>query len=459
VIIPCHNGLADTRVCIASLLQQVDAGEIDIVVVDNGSTDDTPHLARELAGVEVVCAGANLGFAAGVNRGLAAARGDLVLVINNDTRAAPHMLSRLQRALGSDSRIALAAPVSNHVKGAARVAVGSAGATAEGCAEVEASLAASCAGVLEDVDSLAGLCLLGHAAWFREVGGFDPRFGIGNFEDDDLCLRARLRGERLVIARDAFLHHHGHRTFTALSVDYRTALRERFALFVEKWRHDPAGRAVIAGLQGDAGAAVAHAAHGLRLHPAWPDGHRWLGKSLAARGDRAAAARHLAAFVAACPFHGEAQADLALLRLDTDAEAGHRRLAWAMQHCFFTADAGAQALVRLARHAAQRGDRAGAVAWYRLAVGLRPEAAELHDLLGTALLEAGELEEALRSLRAGERLGSTYGATNTGICLWRMGQRAEALAMFHRGVARAPHDPISQRNLAAALRALAGAGA
>ena len=453
MIIPCHNGVADTRVCIASLLQQVDAGDIDIVVVDNGSADDTRHLAGEFDHVEVLAVGENLGFAAGVNRGLAAARGDLVLVINNDTRAAPRMLSRLQRALRSDGRIALIAPVSNHVKGAARVAVGSAGATAAGCAEVEDSLTASCGGLLQDVDSLAGLCLLGHAEWFGEVGGFDARFGIGNFEDDDLCLRARLRGDRLVIARDAFLHHHGHRTFTALSVDYRTALTERLQIFVAKWRHDPAGVAAIASLHGNSEVAAAHAEHGLRLHPAWPDGHRWLGKSLAARGDRAAAAAHLSAFVAACPYHAEAQADLAVLQLDGDAAAGHRRLSWTMQHCFLSARAGAQSLVQLGRHAVAQGDRAGGVAWYRLAVDLQPEDGELHDLLGTALLETGDWEEALRSLSEGERLGSEYGATNTGICLWRMGRRSEALASFRRGVDRAPHDPLAQRNLAAALRA------
>ena len=47
----------------------------------------------------------------------------------------------------------------------------------------------------------------------EEIGLLDESFGSGNFEDDDLCLRASLAGYRNVIAGDVFIHHYGSRTF------------------------------------------------------------------------------------------------------------------------------------------------------------------------------------------------------------------------------------------------------
>ena len=72
--------------------------------------------------------------------------------------------------------------------------------------------------MLQDVESLAGLCLMFDRTTLEALGGFDEVFGLGNFEDDDLSLRARLRGGRLVVVRSAFVHHRGSRTFKALGV-------------------------------------------------------------------------------------------------------------------------------------------------------------------------------------------------------------------------------------------------
>ena len=71
------------------------------------------------------------------------------------------------------------------------------------------------------------------------VGGLDERFGAGNFEDDDCCLRAPAAGFGCTIARDAFVHHTGSQTFLGQRIDYT--------------RGDPAqpGR-----LQGEVGRAV-----------------------------------------------------------------------------------------------------------------------------------------------------------------------------------------------------------
>ena len=77
-----------------------------------------------------------------------------------------------------------------------------------------------------DVERLVGFCLAVKASAFAEVGGFDERFEVGGYEDDDLCQRLRDAGGRLVIAHASFVHHVGHQTFDANDVDW-FALQER----------------------------------------------------------------------------------------------------------------------------------------------------------------------------------------------------------------------------------------
>jgi len=76
---------------------------------------------------------------------------------------------------------------------------------------------------------------------FERIGKFDERFGVGFFDDDDLCMRSREAGFRLLIAQDVYIHHFGSRTFKGLGVDCQKQLHENFAQFKEKWGPEEAG--------------------------------------------------------------------------------------------------------------------------------------------------------------------------------------------------------------------------
>lgn len=83
---------------------------------------------------------------------------------------------------------------------------------------------------------LRGLFFLIHPDCLHSIGGFDTRFGIGNFEDDDYNLRAKLAGFTVWIADGAFLHHYGSTTFQKLGIDYRANIERNAETFMRKWK-------------------------------------------------------------------------------------------------------------------------------------------------------------------------------------------------------------------------------
>jgi tetratricopeptide (TPR) repeat protein len=75
----------------------------------------------------------------------------------------------------------------------------------------------------------------------EKIGGLDLRFGMGNFEDDDYCMRALLAGFKCQIARDCFVHHYGGRTFKSAGIDYGKAIMTNWEIFRKKWNLPEAG--------------------------------------------------------------------------------------------------------------------------------------------------------------------------------------------------------------------------
>jgi GT2 family glycosyltransferase len=97
-VVPVWNGRELLERLLASLAAQTEpAGEL--LVVDNGSEDGAPELARA-RGARVIPMGCNAGFAAAVNRGIRESRGDWIAVLNSDVELAPDYFAALVRADG-----------------------------------------------------------------------------------------------------------------------------------------------------------------------------------------------------------------------------------------------------------------------------------------------------------------------------------------------------------------------
>ena len=211
VVIPVWNNLELTKACLESV-RRYSRDPYEVIVIDNGSTDGTGAWLARQPGVSVISNAENLGFAAASNMGIAAARGEFVVLLNNDTRVPRRWLDGLVDAFAADPATGAVGPRSNAVSGPqvvrdAKYRVGSElGRYAEEWRRRHR-------GSRWEIDRLVGFCLAVRRTALDDVGVLDEGFGQGNFEDDDLCIRLRRKGWRLVVADEVFVHHHGSASF------------------------------------------------------------------------------------------------------------------------------------------------------------------------------------------------------------------------------------------------------
>ena len=235
VVVVSHDGLELTRACIRSLLAWETWPRLEVLVVDNFSTDGSRDYLASIADdrLRVLLAASNLGFAGANNLALREVQGDVVVLLNNDTVVPPGMLGRLARAV-ADPRIGLACATTNFCGNEARVAVDYSDLAA--MPAFAARRARLHAGEVEDLAVAAMYCVAARREVLLEIGQLDEDFAIGMFEDDDYSLRVTTAGYRVVCVEDAFVHHFGQGSFRKLESTAYDALFERNqALFERKW--------------------------------------------------------------------------------------------------------------------------------------------------------------------------------------------------------------------------------
>ena len=238
IIILCYNGLNYTRQCLKSI-ENCTPEPHEIIIVDNGSTDGTPHFLRQYAheheNVVLIMNDCNRGYAAGNNQGIRAALGEYVVLLNNDVVVTPGWLGRMIGHLERSAEIGMVGPVSNSVSGAQLIPEVPYGRDMDQMYAFAKEIGEKYAGKAEPCMRLVGFCLLVRKSVFDIIGGLDEGYKTGNFEDDDLCLRSCIAGYRNVIARDVFVHHFGSMTFKENAIDYSVTMKANRSYFLGKW--------------------------------------------------------------------------------------------------------------------------------------------------------------------------------------------------------------------------------
>ncbi len=238
VVVVVPDGLVYARLCLESLLLDESNVDVEVIVVDNASGDDTraylAAIAERDSRVRVLRNEQDRGFGPAVNQGLCAASGDVLVVLNNDTIVPPGSLSRLAAHL-LRPEIGLVGPTTNRCGNEAEVDAPYR--TYGEMAQLSRRRAEEYAGIAFDIEVATLFCAAMRREVFERVGFLDERFEVGLFEDDDYSNRVRAAGYRVVCGEDVFVHHFAEGSFGRLveSGRYSELFRANKARFEEKW--------------------------------------------------------------------------------------------------------------------------------------------------------------------------------------------------------------------------------
>jgi len=238
IIVPTSDNLPILRLCLAAIFANTDQPDWEVLLVDNGSRDGTDlYLAQMQAlhdRVRVISSKENLGFAAGVNQGLEAVRGQHVVLLNDDAIVLPGWLGGLLRHL-RDPDIGAVGPVTNRISTEAQIATDYR--SYSGALKQAAKSRTQGRSEPFEVPVLAMYCFASKMEVMTRVGTLDDGFEIGTFEDDDYSRRLQQSGYRLLCVPDVFIHHFSEASLGKLapSGDYARLLDRNRQRFEEKW--------------------------------------------------------------------------------------------------------------------------------------------------------------------------------------------------------------------------------
>lgn len=210
----------------------------EVIVVNNGSSDDTALIVtRDFPEVRLINAPRNLGFAGGNNLALRHARGDILILLNDDTEAAPDWLARIDPLWQSDPHIGIIGFKLLFPGGKVQHAGGII--RANGLTDHKDYDQADSAGEGSGGESLIDChYVTGAAMAFRrevlmQIGYLDAGYFPIYFEEVDFCLQTRRAGWRCVVAPAARVVHHESQQTGRRSVGYYkkyNRMRVRFVL-------------------------------------------------------------------------------------------------------------------------------------------------------------------------------------------------------------------------------------
>jgi GT2 family glycosyltransferase len=245
VLIVAHDSSPSLERALTSV--EASSDDLEIVLVDNASSDGTVELVRaRFPRCRLIESGENLGFGRACNLAARATTGELILLLNPDAWVDTTCVDRLRQAMASDPRLAWAAPRLHYPGGRRQfVWAPTVGIFGEAIQRLRNrferrrwahDLLPRMVRALGDPGWYSAACALVRRRAFDEIGGFDPGFFL-YFEDADLGLRLRRAGWRLAQIGDASAFHDRHAPPPSTLVRYRESQLRYYRKHRPRWEN------------------------------------------------------------------------------------------------------------------------------------------------------------------------------------------------------------------------------
>ncbi|HWD93766.1 MAG TPA: glycosyltransferase [Verrucomicrobiae bacterium] len=230
IVIPVFNRLELTRDCLKALREKT-SGNYEVIVVNNASTDGTAEFLNEqekAGAIRHIRNSENTGFAQACNQGAQAARGSLLLFLNNDTQVTPNWLGAMAQAAQRPQIGVVGAKLLYANNRIQHAGIGFINGIPD---HPHRNAAADAPEVnkFRELDMVTGACLMIHRDLYLKLGGFDEIFRNG-VEDIDLCLRVRAAGWKVVYEPKATVYH-----LEGQSEGRFNHVNENLKIFFERW--------------------------------------------------------------------------------------------------------------------------------------------------------------------------------------------------------------------------------
>lgn len=218
IVVLAWDQLGYTQDCVQSIREHTDV-PYELIIVDNGSAADARDYARQAADVPILNA-ENRGFSAGMNQGLAAARGDYVVFLNNDTRLPARWASTLVETLRGRAQAGIVVPAVT-AAGNSRTVRSSPGSGIETIRPFEAPPSAVLYAMPRDI-AIA-------------LEGWGEEYAIASAEDVDLCFKVWVNGLDVVFDERVLVDHVGKGTAGEKLDDWRGLWARNRQVLFDKW--------------------------------------------------------------------------------------------------------------------------------------------------------------------------------------------------------------------------------